>query len=176
MVTDRISLNLIYFYLNNFQANQGEIDNIQISARPYSREAIKTISFSNLTELRAFIEIEAPLLVDFSDIQCFPLNLYELKSFNVTIDLGDSSTSKNYIWNNDRVFKANTNNIHNANMDILNKQYVPEFLEVLNEFNNFILSEYILLQYTYIECGYIEVFFGVSMEKLEELYKKYKNK
>ena len=61
-------------------------------------------------------------------------------------------------------------------MDILNKQYVPEFLEVLNEFNNFILSEYILLQYTYIECGYIEVFFGVSMEKLEELYKKYKNK
>ena len=47
---------------------------------------------------------------------------------------------------------------------------------MLNEFNNFILSEYILLQYTYIECGYIEVFFGVSMEKLEELYKKYKNK
>ena len=47
-------------------------------------------------------------------------------------------------------------------------------IEVKELFNSFKLDEYILLQYNYLDCGYISIYFQSSVEKLKNLYNKYK--
>lgn len=175
MITDRISLNLIYIHLDQFQNNQGPIDNIQISVKLKEDNNTKTISFSNLTNLNEFINQFAPL-TNLTDISCFPLRLFELKSFNVTVDYGESGSNKNYIISNERTFTTTSNNIDTANLDILNKSYVPAFIEVMNAFDNLNKTEYILDQNNYIDCNYIQVYFENQLVKVIELYKKYKNR
>jgi len=175
MITDRISLNLIYIYLDQFQSNQGVIDNIQVSVKLKLEGNTKTIKFSNLDNLKEFINQFAPL-TNLSDISCFPLRLFELKSFNTVIDYGESNSNKNMVINNERIFTTTSRNIDSANLDILNKSYVPSFIQVMNAFDNLNRTEYILDQNNYIDCNYIQVYFEEQLAKIIELYKKYKNR
>jgi hypothetical protein len=176
MITDRISLNLIWIYLDQFQSNQGPIDSIQVSVKPHVPGPTKTLpTFQNLNTFKEFIDTNAPL-DNLENMECKPLNLYELKSFNVTKDLTGSVTNKNYVINNNRLFQTDSGNINKANMYILNKGYIPNFKEVLKAFEGLELDEYILIQYTYIDCGYIQVYFNDVLDKVKELYKKYKKR
>jgi len=176
MITDRISLNLIWIYLDQYQSNSGPIDSIEISLTQHASRTTKGIpSFATLNDLKTFINQNAPL-TNFDKIECKPLNLYELKSFNVTLPMTGSLTNKNFVINNNRTFQTDSKNLNKANMDVLNKGYVPLFKEVLKAFEDLKLDEYILLQYTYIDCGYIQVYFNDVLGKVQELYKKYKNK
>ena len=173
MITDIISLNLIVLYLDQFEQNQGKIDSIEISVFNRFTDTTKgLVSFANINALKAYVAKNAPLISE-EDVSCFPLNMYELKSFNVTIDLGESISNKNFVWNNNRTFQTDSANINQANMIIM-QEYATEFLKVLKEYNALIINEYILIQYTYIDCGYIQVYFGESYDRLIELYKKYK--
>lgn len=173
MVTDRISLNLIYVHLKQFRANQGPINNIQIAVYDHESDFTKTIHFSSIENLKEFIDRFAPL-IQFSDVECFPLKMFELKSFNTIVDYGTSSSNKNYIINDSRVFGTTSRNIHKANLDIFNKSYVPRFMEVYNQWLTFKLDEYILIQRNYIDCGYIQTFYESELIKLKELYQKNK--
>lgn len=176
MITDRISLNLIWIYLDQFQSNSGKIDTIRVSVKPHTPGPTKSLpAFKDLNSLKQFIDQNAPLS-NLDNMECKALNLYELKSFNVTMNLVGSDTNKNFIVNNNRFFQTDSNNINKANMDILNKGYVPAFKEVLEAFEGLELDEYILVQYTYIDCGYIQVYFNDLLEKVQQLYKKYKNR
>ena len=176
MVTDRISLNLIWIYLDQFQSNSGKIDTIRVSVKPHTPGPTKSLpAFQDLNSLKAFIDQNAPLS-NLDNMECKALNLYELKSFNVTMNLVGSDTNKNFVVNNNRFFQTDSNNINKANMDILNKGYIPAFKEVLDAFEGLELDEYILVQYTYIDCGYIQVYFNDLLEKVQQLYKKYKNR
>ena len=176
MITDRISLNLIWIYLDQFQSNSGTIDSIEVSVKPHTPGPTKSLpSFPSLSSFKQFIDQNAPLS-NLNNIECKPLNLYELKSFNVTLPLTGSVTNKNFVVNNNRVFQTDSNNINKANMDILNKGYIPVFKEVLEAFEGLELNEYILQQYTYIDCGYIQVYFNDLLETIQELYKKYKKR
>ena len=115
MVTDRITLNLIALYLDQFQQNQGTIDSIEISKVTKSFGSPKSLaSFQDLRSFKQFVNQNAPLVTT-EEIECFPLSLYELKSFNVTIDLGTSTSSKNFVINNNRTFQTDSKNIASAN-------------------------------------------------------------
>ena len=97
MITDRISLNLIALYLDQFEQNQGKIDSIEISVfNRFTNTSKGLISFANIYTLEAYIAQNAPIIPT-ADTACFPLNMYELKSFNVTIDLGGSESNKNLV-------------------------------------------------------------------------------
>ena len=173
MITDRISLNLIALYLDQFKQNQGPIDSIEISVfNRFTNTTKGLISFPNIKSLESHIAQNAPIIPT-ADTACFPLNMYELKSFNVTIDLGGSSSDKNLVINKNRVFETDSANIESANMLIM-KEYIKEFNNLLKQYNDLVIDEYIFNQYMYIDCGYIEVYFGDSYERILELYKKYK--
>lgn len=176
MITDRISLNLIWIYLDQFQSNSGTIDSIEISITPHVPGPTKSLpAFPDLNSLKQFIDLNAPI-DNLNNMECKSLNLYELKSFNVTQQLTGSSTNKNFVVNNNRFFQTDSRNINKANMDIMNKGYIPAFREVLKAFEGLELNEYILIQYTYIDCGYIQVYFNDLLQTVKELYKKYKKR
>tara|TARA_B110000093_G_C12904597_1_gene381949 strand:- start:207 stop:740 length:534 start_codon:yes stop_codon:yes gene_type:complete len=177
MITDRISLNLMYIHLDNFQSNQGHIYDIQIRASIKDGDiSPKTIPMTNgLIDLKQFINEFAPL-TGVTDISCFPLRLYELKSFKIEIKNGESNSRVNNVVNDNRNFTTTSRNIEPANLDILNKSYVPAFLEVMNAFDNLNKNEYIIDQNNYIDCAYIQVYFEKQLVNVRELYKKYKNR
>ena len=60
MITDRLSLNLLYIYLKRVEANEGPIKDILISHRSNREDRIeKTLPrFSILTEIWKFIKKE----------------------------------------------------------------------------------------------------------------------
>lgn len=76
----------MYIHLDNFQSNQGHIYDIQIRASIKDGDiSPKTIPMTNgLIDLKQFINEFAPL-TGVTDISCFPLRLYELKSFKIEI-------------------------------------------------------------------------------------------
>jgi hypothetical protein len=106
----------------------------------------------------------------FENLDCKSLNLFELKSFS----FDKNSTDKNLVYNSEGEFITKTTNVHEISVLNLNKGYVIDMIEVKELFDSFKLNEYILLQYNYIECGYISVYFQSSVEKLKQLYYKYK--
>ena len=178
MITDRISLNLMYIHLDNFQSNQGQIYDIQIRASIKDSDiSPKTMPPFNgrLIDLKQFIN-EFAGLKSVADISCFPLRLYELKSFKVEIKDGEASSMVNTVVNDNRNFTTTSRNIEPANLDILNKSYVPAFLEVMNAFDNLNKNEYIIDQNNYVDCNYIQVYFEKQLVNVRELYKKYKNR
>lgn len=170
MITDRISLNLAYIYLKQFEETIGKITDIEISKTPFDVNRTKGLSrFNSISELLNYIQQNVPL-IPFDKLDCKPLAIYEIKSFNVQI----SNSSKNYVYSDERVFKTNSINVNSTGLEILNKSYMPIFLQLLSQFNEIRLDEYILLQYTYIDCGYINTFFIEDYQLLQQLYKKYK--
>jgi hypothetical protein len=170
MITDRISLNLAYIYLSQLQNTTGTITDIELVKIPFDKNYTKgTTRFSMLSDMHTYIQNNAQL-IKFSDLECKPLSLYELKALNIVID----NSAKNFVYSENRVFKTKSININQGALDILNKSYIPKFIEVLNQFNDLRVNEYIKLQNLYIDCGYIHRFFEEDYKKLQELYKKNK--
>lgn len=171
MITDRISLNLAYIYLKQFEETIGQITDIEITKTPFDSKVVKGLQrFNSTSELLSYIKQNAPI-IPFSRLDCKPLALYEIKAFNVVID----NATRNFVYNDSRVFKTASQNVNKTGLEIMNQSYIPAFIKVLNQFNEIRLNEYILIQYTYIDCGYISTFFIDDYQQLQDLYKKYKS-
>lgn len=169
MISDRISLNIAKKYLNQFEQNQGTITNIQFARREHDKRYTKSATFGDLETLDAFIQKYTPL-VTFKDSDCSMMGLYELKSFTLT----RNNTQKNFIYKGTDGFESRSSNINKYLIQHLNNGYESMMREVRDAFDAILINEYILQQEEYIDCGYIEVHFEDAMEKLKELYNKYK--
>ena len=169
MILDRISLNIALKYLDQIQQNEGPVFNMLFSMREHHTDITKTVKFENIDVLIAFIERWANPS-GFENLDCKSLNLFELKSFSFDKNL----TDKNLVYNSGADFVTKTSNVNKISILNLNKGYLIDMIEVKELFDSFKLNEYILLQYNYIECGYISIYFQDSIEKLKQLYYKYK--
>jgi hypothetical protein len=169
MILDRISLNIALKYLDQIQQNEGPVFNISFSVKEQHSNGTKTAKFENINVLRSFIQRWANPS-GFENLDCKSLNLFELKSFSFY----KNNTNKNFVYNDNNVFKTKSNNTNITSILGLNTGYNKDMIEVKELFNSFKVDEYILLQYNYIECGYIATYFQSSVEKLKQLYNKYK--
>ena len=169
MILDRISLNIALKYLDQIQQNEGPVFNMLFSRREHHTDVTKTVKFDDIDVLIAFIERWAKPS-GFLNLDCKSLNLFELKSFS--FDKND--TDKNLVYNSEGEFITKTLNINEISILNLNNGYLIDMIEVKELFESFKLSEYILLQNDYIDCGYISIYFQSSVEKLKKLYYKYK--
>ena len=170
MISDRISLNLAYLYLNRVHQTVGPVSDILFSKRDKDSPTVKTPSrFSSLSSFYIYIQGEAPITT-FKDINCMSLNLYQLKSFKYY----DSSKDILYtVENKDGVFFTK-GDMNLSVLDDLTVNYTASFSEVEKRFTELKRNEYILLQDNYIDCGYIEKYFQDDLENLKKLYKKYR--
>lgn len=169
MITDRISLNIIFKYLDQFQQNEGPVSHIRLSRREHIRITEKCADFGDLDYLTAFINKYAPI-VTFKDEDCSMMGLYELKSFNVH----KNGTANNLIYLDNGQFVTKSLNINKNSVENLNLNYSKQILEIKSVFSEILINEYILIQEEYIDCGYIEIHFQDAMDRLKELYNKYK--
>ena len=169
MILDRISLNIALKYLDQIQQNEGPVFNMLFSMREHHTDVTKTVKFENIDVLIAFIERWANPS-GFENLDCKSLNLFELKSFS----FNKNRTDKNLVYNSGGKFVTKTLNINKISILNLNNGYFIDMIEVKELFNSFKLDEYILLQYNYLDCGYISIYFQSSVEKLKNLYNKYK--
>jgi len=169
MILDRISLNIALKYLDQIQQNEGPVFNMLFSIKEHHTNITKTVKFDNIDVLISFIDRWASLS-GFEQLDCKSLNLFELKSFSFDKNL----TDKNLVYNSEGEFITKTSNVNEISILNLNKGYLIDMIEVKELFDSFKLNEYIILQYEYIECGYIAVYFQSSIEKLKKLYNKYK--
>jgi hypothetical protein len=169
MILDRITLNIALKYLNQIQQNEGPVFNILFSLREHHTNVAKTVKFENIDVLRSFIARWAGV-TGLENIDCKSLNLFELKSFSFS----KNQTDKNLFYNSGNKFVTKSSNVNEISVLNLNKGYLVDMIEVKELFDSFRLNEYILLQYNYIDCGYITIYFQSSVEKLKQLYYKYK--
>ena len=169
MILDRISLNVALKYLDQIQQNEGPVFNMLFSLREHHSSITKTVKFENIDVLHSFIERWAKPS-GFENLDCKSLNLFELKSFS----FDKNSTDKNLVYNSGEEFVTKTANINDISILNLNRGYLVDMIEIKELFDSFKVDEYILLQYNYIECGYIALHFQSSVEKLKQLYYKYK--
>lgn len=177
MITDRISLNLLYIYLKRVEANEGPINDIIISHRSNREDIIeKTLPrFSNLSSVWEFINKETSP-GGFNNIHCLNLGLYRLKSFIIDKDKSAKVTEKsNFLVKaaTENKFKT-TGKLTKTSQRDLEIGYMPRFREIESKWKEFILNEYIKEQVKYIDCGYIEVYFEEAIEDLKKLYNKYR--
>ena len=169
MILDRISLNVALKYLDQIQQNEGPVFNMLFSLREHHTDVTKSVKFENIDVLNSFIERWANPS-GFENLDCKSLNLFELKSFS----FDKNNTDKNLVYNSGEEFVTKTANVNDISILNLNRGYLVDMIEIKELFDSFKLNEYILLQYNYIECGYISVYFQSSVEKLKKLYNKYK--
>lgn len=177
MITDRISLNLLYIYLKRVEANEGPINDIIISHRSNREDASeKTLPrFSDLSSVWEFINKETSP-GGFNNIHCLNLGLYRLKSFIIDKDKSAKVAEKsNFLVKaaTENKFKT-TGKLTKTSQRDLETGYMPRFREIESKWKEFILNEYIKEQVKYIDCGYIEVYFEEAIEDLKKLYNKYR--
>lgn len=177
MITDRISLNLLYIYLKRVEANEGPIQEIIISHRSNREDTVERTlpRFDNLSSIWNFINTETSP-GGFNNIHCMNLGLYRLKSFIIDKDKSAKVAEKsNFLvksTQNDSF--ATTGKLTKSTRRDLEIGYMPRFREVEKKWKEFILNEYIKEQVKYIDCGYIEVYFEDAIEDLKKLYNKYR--
>jgi len=169
MILDRISLNVALKYLNQIQQNEGPVFDMLFSIREHHTDVVKTVKFENINVLNSFIKRWANP-TGFEKLDCKSLNLFELKSFS----FHKNSTNKNFVYNAGTGFVTKTKNINEISILNLNRGYLVDMVEIKQLSDSFKLGEYILLQHTYVDCSYIEVYYQSSVEKLKQLYYKYK--
>jgi exonuclease III len=170
MITDRISLNIALKSLNQFEQNEGRVVDITFSYRDNVSNNLKsTPSFDNLDVLKAYINKYAPLTT-FEHEDCFPLILFELKKFTIL----KNESNKNMVYYGETNFISKSNNIDTFSIESLNRDYTSSMNEVRKAFDNLMISEYILQQINYIECGWLEMHSPEAMESLKQVYNKYK--
>lgn len=169
MILDRISLNIALKYLDQVQQNEGTVFDILFSVKEHHTDVTKTIKFNDIKVVYSFVQRWANPS-GFENLDCKSLNLFELKSFS----FNKNRTNKNFVYNSGNGFVTKSSNINQISILNLNKGYLVDMIEIKQLFNSFKLEEYILLQYNYINCGYIAIHFQSSLEKLKKLYNKYK--
>jgi len=169
MILDRITLNVALKYLDQIQQNEGPVFNILFSLKEHHSDVTKTVKFEDIDVLRAFIERWAKPS-GFENLDCKSLNLFELKSFS----FDKNNTDKNLVYNSGQEFFTKTANVNGISILNLNKGYLIDMIEIKELFDTFKIDDYILLQENYIDCGYIALHFQSSVEKLKQLYYKYK--
>jgi hypothetical protein len=169
MILDRISLNLALKYLDQIQQNEGPVFNMLFSVREHHTDVTKTVKFEDIDVLIAYIERWAKPS-GFENLDCKSLNLFELKSFS----FDKNNTDKNLVYNSGEEFFTKTTNVNDISILNLNRGYLVDMIEIKELFASFKVDEYILLQSNYVDCGYIALHFQSSVEKLKQLYYKYK--
>jgi len=169
MITDRLSLNIALKYLKQFRENEGPIEDILFSYKDQLLPKRKTIKFPDIETLEAFINRYARLS-DFNKIDCSPSHLYTIKGFK----LSKNNTGKNMVYYGDDEYVTLSKNINKITVLNFNKGYGNIMEELKDAFNSIKLSEYILNQEFYIDCGYISTTNPEALEQLEQLYNKYK--
>jgi hypothetical protein len=95
---------------------------------------------------------------------------YQLKMLTVL----KNNTDKNLVSFDGVQYKTKAKNITPAVLENLNNSYLKTHGEVYSVFKDIMINEYILIQEEYIDCGYIEIHFPEAMERLKQLYNKYK--
>jgi hypothetical protein len=167
-MTNRISLNIALKHLNVFERNEGLITNILFSIRNNINDnVISAGPFEDINMLHEYIKIFTQ--PSKRDLSCSPLLLFELKKFTIF----NNNTNRNLVYNTDGIFITKSSNISAPSMLGLNTTYFQDFKEVKNIYTKLNVSEYILKQITYIECGYLEGYNKEDLEKLQKLYNKY---
>jgi hypothetical protein len=169
MILDRITLNVALKYLDQIQQNEGPVFNILFSLREHHSDIAKTVKFEDIDVLNSFIERWAQPS-GFENIDCKSLNLFELKSFS----FDKNNTDKNLVYNSGEEFVTKTSNVNDISILNLNRGYLVDMIEIKELFETFKIDDYILLQNNYIDCGYIALHFQSFVEKLKQLYYKYK--
>jgi len=167
MITDRITLNLALIYLNIIDSNIGSVSNIKVSSRSHYSNSSKNInSFGSLNDLRNYISTEAPLTTAM-EMQCHPLSIYELKGFKIkgeTQNITITSTGTSFNVRGD-VSSIVTNKLN---------EYISKFADVKRVFIELDPTKYISGQGSYVDCMYIQMYFGTALEEVKKLYIKYK--
>ena len=168
MITDAITLRLIYGALKKFEANQGDVIDIMIEGHSNESNVPKSVNFKNLEQLHA--EVIKYSNVDWSLLECNTMYFFKLKKFNTKIQ----SSLMNIVHFDGAEYSTDSKNINHANFIILNDTYLRASNEVYTKWLDIQVSEYIKNQRNYIDCGYIQIYFEEDVQRLKELYKKYK--
>jgi hypothetical protein len=178
MVVDSLSLHLISIYLRIFDANEGEVSDIQISKETLDVNVKKSgPRYDTLSDFMDFVK-ETDDLVNYERINRERISLYKLKSFNIT-----KNESMCTVSNKEDIKYTTKGNISKITMKSLNEKYLSIFDEIHILFHELSMDEYIFTHEDilpgelnpYISYGYIERYFSNGVEELKKLYQKYKN-
>jgi len=181
MLVDGLSLKLIYIELKQFNVGEGMVTDIVLS-----REILDSEFTGSPTRFQTYKDFETYFnkinsQVDFEKVNTRFMSIYSLKSFNV------KNRKKGGLFN---VAKENATKYRSTGpaakilINSLNTKYIKIYDEVHKLFHLLRMDEYILTSDSrlagdideYIEYGYIERYFGDTVDKLKKLYRKYKNK
>ena len=175
MVLDRLTLNIAYMALRKIEATEGHISDILFSKREHFGNEDRTVSpkrLSGLKELRLYIDEVSPLYIStLKHIDCFPLGLYELKSFQIEHRVLKGTSM--LVQNGTNKFKTK-DLVSPVHIEELNKGYLPIIDVVTEAFESLKFNPYIIDQSNYVDCGYIEIYFEEALLKLDTIYKKYR--
>jgi hypothetical protein len=166
MVTDRITLNLLRIYLSIVHNTTGVVSDIKISKSTHIGNKSLIFKFESIEELTKYIDSAAPLTTIFT-MQCDPLALYELRSFKVL-----NGTRKIKIISDGKVF-ISRNNVGHIIISKLN-EYLTKLYKVKRLYNDLDPSSYLDNPEYYVDCMYIQLYFGEALEEVKKLYIKYK--
>jgi hypothetical protein len=166
MVTDRITLNLLRIYLSIVHNTTGVVSDIKISKSTHSGNKSSISKFDTIDKLTGYIDKEAPLTTIFT-MQCNPLALYELRSFKIL-----NGDRKIKIISDGRSFKTKSK-IGSIIISKLN-EYLVKFGKIKQLFDDLDPSSYLDNPEYYVDCMYIQLYFGEALEEVKKLYIKYK--
>lgn len=169
MIIDRISLNLALKYLIRIEENEGKVTDILFTSRDQAGDTSKSAKFPDIATLVVFLNTYAPL-TGFNNIDCVISRMFELRAFNFT----KGPAEKNKVYMDGSTFKTISKNMNSISLTNLNTEYIPLMNEVKGVFGDAAISEYILEQYKYIDCGYIAIYEPEVIDAIEALYNKYK--
>lgn len=177
MITDVITLKLISKHIHKFKnLNAGtDVTGILIEAMNNETDVKQSVTYT-LAQLDAKIA-EYPKEIDWDNIQCFNLNLYFLKRF--TMNSANGSTTPIEYSVKDFKYVTTSQNPESAALGDLNtgmNSYLYNYNQILQHWDKLKINEYIRIQKTYIDCGYIEVYFVNAVNYLIELYKQERKK
>jgi len=180
MLVDGLSLKLIYIELKQFNVGEGMVTDIVLS-----REILDSEFTGSPTRFQTYKDFETYFnkinsQVDFEKVNTRFMSIYSLKSFNV------KNRKKGGLFN---VAKENATKYRSTGpaakilINSLNTKYIKIYDEVHRLFHLLRMDEYILTANAnisgdlneYVEYGYIERYFGDTVDKLKKLYRKYKN-
>jgi len=166
MVTDRITLNLLHIYLNIVHNTTGVISDIKISKSTHQGNKSSIAKFDTIEKLTRYIDKEAPLTTVFR-MQCKSLALYELRSFKIL-----NGARKIKIVSDGKSFKSKSK-IGSIIISKLN-EYLVKFVKIKQLFADLDPSSYLDNPEYYVDCMYIQLYFGEALEEVNKLYIKYK--
>lgn len=169
MIIDRITLNMALKYLIRLHENEGEITDILFTSKDQISDSSKSAKFPDIPTLITFINTYAPVTA-FESLDCNISRMFQLRSFNIS----KVNANKNKVYMDADGFKTISLNIGKVSIKNLNDEYIPLINSARELFNKIDINEYILEQYRYIDCGYINIYDPAVVESIKTMYNKYK--